>query len=115
MMKTVDVLFSLSDYSKKFIKNYKNPLLDQEIIDKIIVDFINYFGFMFNLDFAMITSDLREEEKKKEERPGLQKEQILPALKCFQKKFKVEISYKNVNADVVDTVIEAFIKGYMAA
>lgn len=130
-MTSGEVVFSISDYAQKFIREYKNPKLDQNVIDAIVVDFINYFAEnQCRMNLAMYTSDLRNEKKMSKEGIILQKEDILSSLN-FQKYEYDEFGIiKSVNqnchmntcagkaeannAEAVE-LIEEFIKGYMAA
>ena len=67
-MTSGEVVFSISDYAQEFIRKYKNPKLDQKVIDAIVVDFINYFaGMHCGMDLAMYTSDLRDGKKMSKE------------------------------------------------
>lgn len=126
-----EVVFSLSDYAQEFIREYKNPKLDQKVIDAIVVDFVNYFaGMHCGIDLAMYTSDLRDGKKMSEEGTVLQKEVILPTLNFrkdeYDKSGIIESVNRNShmnecggkaeadNAEVVK-LIEEFIKGYMTA
>lgn len=129
-MTSGEVVFSLSDYAKEFIREYKNPRLDQKVIDAIVVDFVNYFAAMHcGIDLAMYTSDLRDEKKMSEEGTILQKEVILPTLNFRKDAYEKSGIMKSVNknsfmnecagkakADNAEVlkVIEEFIKGYMA-
>lgn len=77
-VKPIDVLISLTNYSKKYIKdakssiirnNHMNELNDnnnitQEQIEATIVDFINYIGATCGIDYALYTSDLKESIQK---------------------------------------------------
>ena len=130
-MTSGEVVFSLSDYAQEFIREYKNPKLDQKVIDAIVVDFVNYFaGMHCGMDLAMYTSDLRDGKKMSEEGTVLQKEVILPTLNFrkdeYDKSGIIESVNRNShmnecggkaeadNAEVVK-LIEEFIKGYMTA
>lgn len=130
-MTSGEVVFSISDYAQEFIRKYKNPKLDQKVIDAIVVDFINYFaGMQCGMDLAMYTSDLRDGKKMSKEGTVLQKEVILPALNFRKEEYDksgIIESVKrnshmnecggNAEADNAEAVklIEEFIKGYMAA
>ena len=60
-MKCGDVISSVSDYAKEFILKYKNPNLEQKLIDAIVVDFINFHGAQYcGCDLGMYTCDLRD-------------------------------------------------------
>ena len=124
-----EVVFSLSDYAQEFIREYKNPKLDQKVIDAIVVDFVNYFaGMHCGIDLAMYTSDLRNGKKMNPEGTILQKEVILPTLNFrkdeYNKSGIIESVNRNChmnecggraeadNAEVVK-LIEEFIKSYM--
>ncbi len=130
-MTNEQVVFSLCDYAQEFIREYKNPRLDQKVIDAIVVDFINYFaGMHCGMDLALYTKNLRDGKKMYKEGTVLQKDVILPTLN-FRKdeydKFGIIESVnrndhmnecggnaKTDNAEAVK-LIEEFIKGYMAA
>lgn len=130
-MTSGEVVFSISDYAQEFIRKYKNPKLDQKVIDAIVVDFINYFAVMqCGMDLAMYTSDLRDGKKMSKEGTVLQKEVILPALNFHKEEYDKSGIIESVNrnrhmnecggnaeADNAEAVklIEEFIKGYMAA
>ena len=130
-MTSREVVFSISDYAQEFIRKYKNPKLDQKVIDAIVVDFINYFaGMHCGMDLAMYTCDLRNGKKMSEEGTVLQKENILPALNFRKEMYDKSGIIKSVNrnrhmnecsgnatADNAEVVklIDEFIKGYMAA
>lgn len=130
-MTSGEVVYSLSDYAKEFVREYKNPKLDQKVIDAIVVDFVNFFAVMHcAFDLAMYTSDLRDGKKMSEEGTILQKNVILPALLFQKDKYDSYgiINSVNVNrhanecdgkaeADNAEAVklIEEFIKGYGAA
>ena len=56
-----EVVFSLCDYSKEFVREYKNPKLNQQDIDAIVVDYINYYAAVYyQMDLEMYTEDLRD-------------------------------------------------------
>ncbi len=126
-----EVVFSISDYAQKFIREYKNPELEQKVIDAIVVDFINYYAAIHcGMDLAMYTCDLRDGKKMSEEGTVLQKEVILPTLNSCKEVYDRSGIIKSVNrnshmnecggkakADNVEVVklIDEFIKGYMAA
>ena len=126
-----EVVFSILDYAKEFIREYKNPKLDQKVIDAVVVDFINYFaGMHCGMDLAMYTCNLRDGKKMSEERTILQKEVILPTLKFREEEYDKYGIIESVNrnshmnecggkakADNAEAVklIDEFIKGYMAA
>ena len=56
-----EVIYSVSDYAKEFILKYKNPNMDQMLIDAIVVDYINFFGVQYcGCDLGMYTCDLRD-------------------------------------------------------
>ena len=129
-MTSGEVVCSISDYAQDFIREYKNPKLDQKVIDAIVVDFINYFASMhYGIDLAMYTYDLRNGRKMSEEGTIIQKEVILPTLNFQKKKYNKSGIIKSVNrnshmnecggkakADNVEAVklIDDFIKGYMS-
>lgn len=126
-----EVVFSISDYAKEFIRKYKNPKLDQKVIDAIVVDFINYFAWMHcGMDLAMYTRDLKDGKKMSKEGTVLQKDVILPILTFDKEEYDKFGIIESVNsnshmnecdgkakADNAEAVklIDEFIKGYMAA
>ena len=130
-MTSGEVVFSISDYAQEFIRKYKNPKLDQKVIDAIVVDFINYFaGMHCGMDLAMYTSDLRDGKKMSEKGTVLQKEVILPTLNFRKEEYDKSGIIESVNrnshmnecggkakADNAEAVklIEEIIKGYMTA
>ena len=130
-MTSGEVVFSICDYSQEFIREYKNPKLDQKVIDAIVVDFINYFaGMHCGMDLAMYTCDLRDGKKMSKEGTVLQKEVILPTLNFRKEEYDKSGIIESVNrnrhmnecggkaeADNSEAVklIDEFIKGYMAA
>jgi len=130
-MTSGEVVYSLSDYAKEFVRKYKNPKLDQKVIDAIVVDFVNYFAAMHcGIDLAMYTSDLRTEKRLRGEGTVLRKEIIIPALSSRKNEYSNLGIIKSVNrnrymnecngkakANNKEAVklIEEFIKGYMAA
>ena len=126
-----DVVFSLVDYAKEFVREYKNSTLEQKVIDAIIVDFLNYFALLqCGMDLAMYTKDLRDGKKMREEGTILQKGVILCRLNFHKRQYDkcgiVNCVNRNHhmnecggtaefnNAEAVK-LIEAFIEGYMAA
>ena len=130
-MTSGEVVFSISDYAQEFIREYKNPKLDQKVIDAIVVDFINYFaGMHCGIDLTMYTSNLRDGKKMSEEGTVLQKNVILPTLTFRKEEYDKFGIIESVNrnshmnecggkakADNAEAVklIDEFIKGYMAA
>ena len=130
-MTSGEVVFSISDYAQEFIREYKNPKLDQKVIDAIVVDFINYFAEMHcGIDLTMYTSNLRDGKKMSEEGTVLQKNVILPTLTFRKEEYDKFGIIESVNrnshmnecggkakADNAEAVklIDEFIKGYMAA
>jgi hypothetical protein len=76
-MKTIDVLDALVDYAKnrrtdisesivrsKHMNDLKgNVKISQEVIDAVLVDFINQIGAMQGIDYALYTKDLRITKK----------------------------------------------------
>lgn len=130
-MTSREVVFSISDYAHEFIRKYKNPKLDQKVIDAIVVDFINYFaGLHCGIDLAMYTIDLRDGKKMSEEGTVLQKDVILPTLIFRKEEYDKSGIIESVNrnshmnecggkakADNAEAVklIDEFIKGYMDA
>ena len=126
-----EVVFSLCDYAQKFIREYKNPKLDQDVIKAIVVDFVNFYAVMHcGMDLAMHTSDLKSKKKMSKKKTVLQKDVILPTLNFRKNEYAKLGIIKSVNinshmndcggnaqADNTEAVklIEEFIKGYMAA
>ena len=125
-----EVVSSISDYAQIFIRKYKNPKLDQKVIDAIVVDFINYFaGMHCGMDWGMYTCDLRDGQKMSKEGTVLQKEVILPALNFRKEEYDEFGIIESVNrnshmnqcggkakADNAEAVnlIDEFINWYMA-
>lgn len=130
-MTNKEVVFSLCDYSKKFIREYKNVNLDQKVIDAIIVDYINYFATTHCcMDFVMYTKELRDDKQRFKTGTKILKELIFPALNFRKDKYNKYGIIESVNRnwhmnecggkaeiDNVEAVklIEAFIEGYMKA
>lgn len=130
-MTSGQVVFSLCDYAQEFIREYKNPKLDQNVIDAIVVDFINFYaGMHCGMDLALYTGDLRNGKKMNREGIILQKEIILPTLNFRKEEYDKSGIIESVNrndhmnecggkaeADNAEAVklIEEFIKSYMAA
>lgn len=130
-MTSGQVVFSLCDYAQEFIREYKNPKLDQKVIDAIVVDFINYFaGMHCGMNLALYTEDLRNGKKMNKEGTVLQKNVILPTLNFRKDEYDESGIIESVNrndhmnecggnakADNAEAVklIEEFIKGYMVA
>ena len=95
-MTSGEVVFSISDYAQEFIREYKNPKLDQKVIDAIVVDFINYFaGMHCGMDLTMYTCDLRDGKKMSEEGTVLQKEVILPTLNFRKEEYDKSQDYQS--------------------
>ena len=120
---------SLRDYAQDFVREYKNSKLSQELIDAIVVDFVNYFSLnKCCINLSMYTSSLRDGRKLSYEETVLNKDFILPLLiSCKEQYDKSGIitsinrhSHMNEcagkaeadNSDVVK-VIEDFIEGYV--
>ena len=130
-MTVKEVVFSLCDHAKEFVREYENSKLEQKVIDAIVVDYINYFAAMHcNMDLAMFTKDLRDGKKMSEPEKVLQKDIILPTLKYRKDNYYKFGIIKSVNhnkdmnecdgnANVKDLealeVIDDFIKSYMSA
>ena len=126
-----EVVFSIVDHSKEFIREYKNPKLDQKVIDAIVVDFINYFaGMQCGMDLAMYTTDLRDGKKLNTEGTVIQKDVILPWLNFRKEEYDKFGIIKSVNrncymnqcggtAEVDNTeaikLIDDFINSYMTS
>lgn len=124
-----EVVLSLVDYSKEFIQKYQNPNLEQNLIDAIVVDYINYFSVMqCRMDLAFYTKDLRDGKKMSEESSVITKGDIYLALNLqkdeYLKSGVAESLNKNshmnqcggkvkVDNAKAEEVIEEFIKGYM--
>ena len=84
-MNSKDVVNSLCDYAKKFVKEYKNPNLDSKVIEAIVVDFINFFALKhYGTNLAMHTNDLKNENEITDSWFKLEKEAVRQAL-YFQK------------------------------
>ena len=129
-MTSGEVVLSISNYAQEFIQEYKNPKLDQKVIDAVVVDFINYFaGMHCGIDLALYTSDLRDGKKRSEEGTVLQKDVILPTLIFRKEEYDKSGIIESVNrnshmnecdgkakADNAEAVklIDEFIKGYIA-
>lgn len=97
-MKSRDVVFSICDYAKDFVRKYKNPNLDQKVIDAIVVDFINYFAAMqCGIDLAMYTCDLRRKKKMCEEGIPLEKKFIIPTLEFHKTVYDRNGIAKSIN------------------
>ena len=80
-MKCGEVIFSVCDYAKDFIREYKYSELEQRTIDAILVDYINYFAYTkCALDLALYTRDLKDGEKMSEEGADLQMQIIATEL-----------------------------------
>lgn len=112
-MTSGEVVYSLCDYAKVFIRKYKNPKLDQNVIDTVTVDFINYFAAMHcEMDLAMMTKDLKDGKKISEEKTVLDKFVILPTLNFWKNQYE---SKAKSNQAEISQIVEEFIKYYMAA
>ena len=84
-MNSKDVVNSLCDYAKKFVKEYKNPNLDPKVIEAIVVDFINFFALKhYGTNLAMHTNELKNENEMTDLWFKLEKETVRQAL-YFQK------------------------------
>ena len=130
-MTSGEVVFSLCDYSHEFIREYKNPNLDQKVIDAIVVDFINYFAATHCwMDLAMYTKNLRDDVKLSKKGTVLHKDVILPVLNLRKDEYNKFGIIKSVNknyhmneccgkaeADNTEALklIQSFIDGYMIA
>lgn len=126
-----EVVLSLVDYSKEFIQQYQNPNLEQNLIDAIVVDYINYFSVMkCRMDLAFYTKDLRDGEKMSAKGSVISKEDIYLSLNSqkdeYLKSGVAESLNKNshmnqcggkvkVDNAEAEEVIEEFIKCYMNA
>lgn len=130
-MKIGEVVFSLCDHAKEFVREYENSKLEQKVIDAIVVDYINYFAAMHcNMDLAMFTKDLRDGKKMSESENILQKDIILPTLEYRKDNYykfgiiksvnrnktmnECEGKAKAKNSEALE-VIDAFINSYMYA
>jgi len=72
-MKAIDLLVKVTDHAKKYSEgaqeslqrnNHMNDidegeLVQQRHIDAVLVDFINYMGTRYGIDYAMYTQDLK--------------------------------------------------------
>ena len=130
-MKIGEVVFSLCDHAKEFVREYENSKLEQKVIDAIVVDYINYFAAMHcNMDLAMFTKDLRDGKKMSEPEKVLQKDIILPTLEYKKDNYYKFGIIKSVNRNMhmnecegkaraknseALEVIDGFIKSYMSA
>ena len=84
-MNSKDVVNSLCDYAKKFVKEYRNSNLEQKVIEAIVVDFINFFALKhYGTNLAMHTNDLKNENEITDSWFKLEKEAVCQAL-YFQK------------------------------
>lgn len=77
-MTSIEVLEALSKYAKKYrleaaasmVRNrHMNELpddspIEQEVIDAVLTDFINYIGVHCGIDYALYTKDLKETDAK---------------------------------------------------
>lgn len=59
-MKTFNVVFSLVDYSKRFVVEYKSDIIKKEEIEAIIVNFLNYIAAFYGSELAMVKEDLKD-------------------------------------------------------
>lgn len=99
-MSSKEVIVSICDYAKEFIREYQNPKLDQKVIDAIVVDFINYFALMHcGIILEFNTFELRTEKKRCEEEI-LQKEIIRLALEYRKKQYDKYGIIKSVNKNI---------------
>ena len=130
-MKIREVVFSLCDHAKEFVGEYKNPKLEQKVIDAIVVDYINYFAAkQCGMDLAMYTKDLRDGREMNKPGIVLDKGVILPTLQSRKEQYNQFGIIKSVNrnktmnecegkAKVKNSqalkVIDAFINSYMSA
>lgn len=74
-MKAIDNLNKITEYAKKYSKeaqesiqrnNHMNDvdegeLVQQRHIDAVLVDFINYMGIKYGIDYGIYTKDLKED------------------------------------------------------
>ena len=72
-MKAIDILTKVTDHAKEYSKdaqksiqrnNHMNEvdegeLVQQRHIDAVLVDFINYMGTRYGIDYGMYTKDLK--------------------------------------------------------
>lgn len=123
-----EVIYSICDYAQEFIREYKNPKIDQKAIDAIVVDFINYYaGMRCGINLEMYTCDLRDGVKMSKIGTFLEKEFIYAGLKLCLEKYDRYGIIKSVNrnshmnecggkakVDNVEAVklIDEFIRGY---
>ena len=105
-MTTGDVCYSVSDYGKLFVRHYKNENLTQDEIDKIVVDFINYYAGKYCINLAMITGDLRSKKFIKNPYAIIDRDLVLKHLEFHKVGFKEIYCLENI------TVIDSFITGY---
>lgn len=105
-MTTGDVCYSVSDYGKLFVRHYKNENLTQDEIDKIVVDFINYFAGRYCIDLAMDTKDLRTKHSLKNPYAVIDRDLVIKHLEFHKVSFKEIYCLENI------VVIDFFIKGY---
>ncbi|MEG0873152.1 MAG: hypothetical protein RSE00_04365 [Clostridia bacterium] len=126
-MTSGELVFSLCDYSKEFIRNYKSKKLEQKVIDAIVVDYVNYFAASHCcMDLAMYTKDLRDGKKMSKEGTVLQKHNIMLPKDEYTNFGIIESVNRNrhmndcggkAEADNEEAVrlVETFITGYMDA
>lgn len=76
-MKAIELLELLKKYADSYsniakesvvnnchMNNLTNEEVSQDAVDAILVDFINYIGGNYGIDYALYTSDLRSNEPK---------------------------------------------------
>jgi len=91
-----NVVDSLIDYAKDFILEYRNSNVPQDVIDAIVVDYVNYFAAMkCCADLAMYTEDLRAGEKRGYD--CIDKSLILPSHNYWRDKYAESGIIKSVN------------------
>ena len=128
MLTKRDVAFSLCDYAQSFIRDYDNPNLDQEVIDAIVVDFINFYAYnQCLIELAMYTMDLRGKERMCKKKISLSEKEELSYSLNHQKEEYVKLGvFQSVNrnrhmnecngakGDEREAIclLDAFIKGY---
>ena len=128
-MKCDEVCYSICDFSKEFIQKYQNVILGQNVVDAIIVDFINYFAATECLmDLGMYTKDLRDGKVLSDHKADLEKKVIYKRLSICRDNYDVLGIEKSIkrnshmnwvtdetsidNEEALD-VINAFIVAYL--
>jgi hypothetical protein len=84
-MKTMDVIDSLCDNANAFVLECENTGIEQNIINAIIVDFVNYFSGQYGVDLAMYTDDLTVSDKRR--KINIDKSVITPNLHRIKDKY----------------------------